>query len=491
MLLVMSYMKKKLPLVVIFGRTNVGKSTLFNCLIERKKALVSNIAGTTRDSNIGEVSWLGINFTLIDTGGIINFKYLVNKKTKKNTSLKALAKENEIEEKVQRQARDYLTRANLILFLVDAKAGLLPDDRQMALFLKKSLTATSSIILVANKTDGIRERQNLADFNKLSFGEPIPVSAAIGSGTGDLLDIIINKIRPLISKSEKTITTDQAKTHEIKVCIMGKPNVGKSSLINAILSEDRIIVSSIPHTTREPQDTQIEYQSQLINLIDTAGISKKGQKEARKTKIKNTLERYSIAKSLSALNRADIALLIIDINESLTHQDAKLVEEIVGRKKSLIIIANKWDLIKDKNTKSYQEYIYKYLPFIKWVPIQFTSALTGLKVDKILDLVLLVAEQRKISISDNALNKFLKNIVKQHRPVKGKGAKRPHLYELKQTKTNPPEFFISIGAKDSLRFSYIKFIENRLRKKFGFLGTPITIRVNKNKKFFSNNKIIK
>ena len=261
----MSNTKKQLPLIVIFGRTNVGKSTLFNRLTEKQQAMVSNVEGTTRDSNISQINWRNKTFTLIDTGGIIDLKYLIGKKHKTD----------DIEAKVQEQARNYLKRADLILFLVDAKTGLLPQDRQMALLLKKILPNTKNIFLIANKADSLKQRKEIAEFHQLSLGEPIPVSAATGSGTGDLLDIIVKKI----SSPRKEVPE---KTDEVRVCIIGKPNVGKSSLVNAILGYGRIIISHIPHTTREPQDTFINFKSHSITLIDTAGISKKGQQAARR-----------------------------------------------------------------------------------------------------------------------------------------------------------------------------------------------------------------
>ncbi len=474
----MSYTKKQLPLVVIFGRTNVGKSTLFNCLIEKRQALISNIEGTTRDSNIGQVNWQEINFQLIDTGGIIDLKYLIGKKHKTD----------DIEARVQQQARDYIKRADLILFLVDTKTGLLPQDKQMALLLKKILPNTKNVLLVANKTDSPKQRKEIAEFHQLNLGEPIPVSAATGSGTGDLLDIIVKKLKTTTHPSLYSLSSpesfDEVKTREevenkVSVCIIGKPNVGKSSLINAILGYERIIVSPSPHTTREPQDTLIIYKAQSIRLIDTAGISKRGQQTARRLKNKNTLEKQGIGKSITALKKSDLALFMIDVNLPITHQDAKIVEEIIKRKKSLVVIANKWDLVHEKNTKKYTEYIYSHLPFISWVPIQFTSANTGKKINKILDLVLEINKQRKINLCDSVLNKFLNRIIKIHKPAKGKGTKKPRIYELKQVAADPPKFEIQIGPKDSLHFSYLRFIENRLREKFGFLGTPITIKVTK------------
>ena len=473
--------KNNLPLVVIFGRTNVGKSTLFNALVEKKQALVADIPGTTRDSNIGQVSWGRLSFNLIDTGGIIDLKYLTGQS----------AKTNDIEVKVQQQARQYLDQADLILFLVDNKTGLLPQDKQMALILKKTADA-KKIILVANKVDSPGKRAKTAEFFKLALGDVIAISAANGSGTGDLLDIVVKRLESRNSQ----LTTHHPKVYFknglrvmsyelqdiIKVCIIGKPNVGKSSLLNSLLGYQRVIVSPIPHTTREPQDTDIIYQEKNIKLIDTAGISKKGAKT-------KGLEKYGIAKSLGMLTKADIALLVLDISEGITHQDAKLIEEILNQQKSLILIANKWDLIKARDTKKYTNYIYGKLPFTQFVPIQFTSALTGEKVKKILDLILAIDQERKLKLGDSQLNKFLLRLVKIHRPAKGKGVKHPRIYEFKQIAANPPRFIIRLGPKDNIHFSYLRFMENRLRENFGFTGTPITIKIAKNKTFADNTKI--
>lgn len=635
-------LKDKLPLVVIFGRTNVGKSTLFNCLIEKKQALVSKIEGTTRDSNIGEIEWRGISFELVDTGGILDIKILSG--SKKSFT--------EIDEKVQRQACDYLKKADLILFLTDCKSSLLPQDKQLADFLKKYIPDSKKIFLIVNKTDSIKEDPNVAEFNKLGLGEPLPISAANGSRVGDMLDKIVKKISvvekesenyvflhgfkrddqvidpldwlnkklanqnnfnmplpspsspvlkeqlkfvknnakidentiiithslgsilalKLIEKSKIKIKNliliapvlqtkkffDEKKREEIfdysdgkydfekikksvnkiimiqdindplifpedqkkmaeeldaelialaapaphfncekseeileiiqkgyldsvKVSLLGKPNVGKSSLLNSLLGYDRVIVSEVPHTTREPQDTEINYMGNRITLIDTAGISKKG------TKTKG-LEKFGIEKSLAVLKKSDIALLVIDISKSITHQDMKLVEEIVERKKSFLIIANKWDLIEDKNPKEFTKYIYGKFPFATWAPIHFLSASTGSKVNKILDIVLQIKEKRQIEIPDSALDRFLKRIIKIHRPSKGKGFKQPRVFDLRQVGTNPPIFELKIGSGEDLHFSYIRFIENRLREKFGFLGTPITIYVDKKKKVHGQHK---
>ena len=452
----MQKIKNKLPQVVLFGRTNVGKSTLFNCLIEKNQAITSGVEGTTRDSNIGIVEWLGVKFEVIDTGGIMDLKYLSEKKKKTD----------DIEAKVQKQARDYLTQADLILFLVDSRTGLLPQDRQMVSIVQKNPDIKKKTLIVANKSDSPKLRLSASEFNKLGMNEPIPVSAASGSGTGDLLDIIVKKI-----KKRKIASTEDTQENTINVCIVGKPNVGKSSLLNSILGYERVIVSDVAPTTREPQNTEITYNDRLIKLIDTAGISRKG------TKTKG-LEKFGIEKSLKALKHSDIALLVIDINEVITHQDLKLVEEIAGRRKSFIIIANKWDKIEDKDTKKFTEYIYAKMPFAKYAPIQFTSALTKSKVNKILDLVLEIKEQREKKLGDSQLNKFLNKLVKIHKPPKAKGVKHPRIYELKQVKINPPKFEVRIGSRDTLDNSYLRFIENRLREKYGFIGTPITVYVN-------------
>ena len=257
--------------------------------------------------------------------------------------------------------------------------------------------------------------------------------------------------------------------------------MGKSSLLNSILGYQRVIVSSIPHTTREPQHTEIVYNKTPILLIDTAGISKRGAKTAG-------LEKHGIAKSLVALKKCDLALLVIDISQPITHQDAKLVEEIVEAKKSFIFIANKWDQIETRDTKKYTDYLYGKLPFAQFAPIQFTSASTGEKVKKILDLALLIGEQRKLQLSDSQLAHFLARIVKVHRPSKGKGVRHPRIRDFKQTDANPPVFEMKIGAKEDLHFSYVRFIENRLRETYGFLGTPLTINVAKSKNVHGKHK---
>jgi len=456
---------EKLPLVVIAGRTNVGKSALFNCLLEKNQALVSETAGTTRDSNLGAISWRNQAFTLVDTAGLLGESYLNKPKI-----IGA-----DLDSQTQRQARSYLERADLILFLVDTKSGLIKTDRDLATALKRRASYRAKIILVANKTDSLKLAGETAEFNRLGLGEPALVSAANGLGTGDLLDLMMKRLKKLGRDTKDEGQTPADEGESINVCIIGKPNVGKSSLLNAILGYERVLVSPMPHTTREPQNTTIVYQGQRLNLIDTAGISRQGKKS-------RGLEKPGILKSLKSLDKADIALLVLDISEGLTHQDAKLVEEVADRRKSLILIANKWDLVKDRQTKKWTDNLYDKLPFATWAPLQFISARTGEKVNKILDLVLAIAEQRRLTLSASQTAKFLSYAVKIHKPAKGKGLKAPRIYEFRQLQSNPPLFILRIGPHDDLHFSYLRFWENRLREKYGFLGTPLTIRVTKDKK---------
>jgi GTP-binding protein len=453
---------KKLPLVVICGRTNVGKSTLFNCLTEKRQALISTLAGTTRDSNLGEVEWANSAFNLVDTAGIIDQRALSNKKI---TS-------DDIDSQTQRQARSYLDQADLILFLVDTKTGLLPEDKNLAIGLQKNPDYRRKTMVIANKTDSWKLAAETAQFNQLGLGEPFPISAASGLQTGDLLDLIVITIDKNKKYHKEAVEPGKS---QITVCIVGKPNVGKSSLLNAILGYERVIVSPIPHTTREPQNTEIIYREQTITLIDTAGISKQGKNSVG-------LEKFGIQKSLHSLDRADIAILVMDISEPLTHQDAKLVQEIVERGKSLIFVGNKWDLVENRDTKKMTEIIYDKLPFASWAPLQLISAKTGEKVNKILDLVITIAAERSLELSDSQCDKFMKAVVKIHKPAKGKGTRAPHLYEFRQTKHNPPAFALRIGPNDDLHFSYVRFMTNRLRERHGFTGTPLSIRVTKDKK---------
>jgi GTP-binding protein len=497
------------PLVIIFGRANVGKSTLFNRLTEQRQALVSPIAGTTRDANQGEMEWQGVTFTLVDTGGIMDFNYSDHKKQKakieKSNQDNPTAK---INYEVQERAYEYLKKADIILFTVDAKEGLTARDKEMSMTLKKLHVAhpQSRVILVANKTDSASVLPRVGEFYQLAMGDPVTISSTTGSGTGDLLDIITDEIKARdttlllqggvggghkkkkyrIGDEDEKEADDAKKKEEdknkISICILGKPNVGKSSLLNKILKEEKVIVSPLAHTTREPQDTYLNYQGQEIRLIDTAGISRSGSRQAKRParkEIKSAaeLELAGINKSLKALRRANVALLVLDINEGIMHQDVSIAENIIERGKNLVIIANKWDAVEDRDTQKYIKDIHNRMPFAHWAPIQFTSALTGEKVDKIMDIVLRISKERKKTVSEKELAEFVKAIIRIHPPTKGRGAANPRIRKIEQAGDNPPFFIVRIGSNEDLHSSYVRFIENRLRIKFGFEGTPIKIKV--------------
>ncbi|MFA7365230.1 MAG: ribosome biogenesis GTPase Der [Patescibacteria group bacterium] len=457
---------KKLPLIAIIGRTNVGKSTLFNRLIEKNQALISPMENTTRDYNINEMNWRGFDFQMLDTAGVVDSYVLKRKMDIADSGVER------IEQKIQKQVYELIKKADLLYFVVDNKAGLLAEDKNIVNFLKKR-DYQKKTILIVNKVDNFKQASESFEFNKLALNEPVLISALTGSGTGDLLDLSVD----FLKKNNKDVKLADKKEDEEKInlCIIGKPNVGKSSLLNSLLGYERVVVSEIPHTTREPQNTEIIYKDRKINLIDTAGINKRGTKSAG-------LEKYGIIKSLKSLREADVILLVLDINERLTKQDSKLVEEIVNQGKSFIIIANKWDLIEDRSTKYWTKEINMDLPFIVWAPILFTSALNGEKVHKIFDLVLRIDEARKIKINDSALDRFLTKMIKKHKPTKGRGVKHPRIFSLKQTWTNPPKFEVKIGSQEDLHDSYLRFLENRLRESFDFFGTPVRVSVKKNKK---------
>ena len=456
----------KIPLIVLIGRTNVGKSTIFNRLVEKNQAIVSPIENTTRDFNVNIASWRGFDFRLVDTAGIMDVLSL-KKKTKKDLS--AL---EQVEQKTQQQAYDFIKKADLLFFVVDSKAGLLAEDKKIANFLKRRAYQDKTILLV-NKVDDYKQSFAASEFNKLSFDKIINISATTGSGLGDLLDLSINFFKQSKKKFKKELKPENLE--KINLCIIGKPNVGKSSLLNALIGYEKAIVSEMPHTTREPQNTELIYKDKIINIIDTAGISRKGKKS-------KGLEKHGIVKSMQALNKADIVLLVIDINEPISKQDAKLVEEITDLGKSFIIIANKWDLLEERNTKKWTQEINASFPFIAWAPIIFVSALKKQKTDKIFDLVLRINEARQMEINETALSRFLEKMVKVHRPAKGKGVKHPRVYSLRQTWSKPPRFEIKIGAGEDLHNSYLRFLENRIRENFDFFGTPVKVSVKKKKK---------
>ena len=438
-------MTPQLPTVVLAGRSNVGKSKLYNKLKEQPSAVVSAIPGTTRDLNETTIQWNGVSFTLVDTAGL------------------DIPQEQDIDQKVIKNTKEALEKADSILFVVDTKHGITPADKDA---LKELSAFKKNMLLVANKADSQKLSYAAAEFYTLGAGDPHVVSAVTGVGTGDLLDVIIDNLSQKI-KTEK----DEAL---IKLAFVGQPNVGKSSLVNALLGEERVLVHESPHTTRDPIDTDLTYKDTLITLVDTAGLR-------RPVKIKRqTIEDSSVHKTIQRLKHSTIIGLVIDITKDIPRQDARLGNLLEQEKKNVMIIANKWDLIPDKdpNTiKKYEEYVYHKLGMIKYAPIVFTSAIIDQRTENILDTALLIQSEQDKFIEEDILKEFLQEATRRHKPHRGKGVRLPDLYALKQTSTNPAVFKLIIKPKTSLRPSYVSFLERRLREDFGFIGIPITILV--------------
>ncbi len=451
-------MNDQLAKVVIVGRANVGKSTLFNRMIEKQKAMISKISGTTRDRNIDVVYWRDKKFQLIDTGGL---DIDLSEET-----------HPEIAKDVIKQANLAIDSADLILFVIDALTGIMPADKEILKnLLRKNLK--KKILYVANKAESARDNKYDNSLYKLDLDEPNFISASSGSGVGDLLDIILEKLP--IKKLKKSNKEEKNNLPEIKIALLGKPNVGKSSLLNAILGEERVIVSDIAHTTREAHDSEFIYKDHKFIIIDTAGLR-------RKARVPKGLEQKSVRKSLDALHECQVAILITEVDKKIDTQDKKITQEILESGKSVVIIANKWDLIKEKETNTiakYEDYYKSQFPYLWWAPMMFISAKENIRPKKILDLIIEIIASRNTTISDSMLDKFLKSKIKKHKPSRGKGLKNPYIYEIKQVKTNPPRFNIYVNDPKILHFSYIRFLQNNLREKFKIIGTPIQVEVKK------------
>lgn len=446
--------------VAIVGRANVGKSTLFNRLLERPKAIVSPVAGTTRDRNYGQARWRGRDFEIADTGGLED----------ERTAAFAIKKQVDIA----------IKKADLVLFLVDLRDGLMPQDRVIAKFLQK---LKKPIILVGNKADSAKLNAAADDpeWLKLGFGKPIPVSAANGTGTGDLLDEIFEFFKKEVNDDE--MSEKISAVPPIKVAIVGKPNAGKSSLLNTLLGEERVLVSEIPFTTREPQDMILLYRDQPFLLIDTVGMRKKAH-------VAPGLEKVGVGRSIAAMERADVILFVTEASEQMTSQDKHLSELILEKNSGLVIVANKWDLVKKEGSQTinlFVEYYHRFFPYLDWAPVLFISAKTGEKVHKILDLVLEIKNKREKFIKQEDLKKFLRETLAKHwavihrRKKSGFGA-RPKIVNLVQTGVNPPTFHLITTSREKLPDAFIKFIENKFRERFDFVGTPIKLEVRQIKK---------
>ena len=427
------------PIVAVVGRPNVGKSTLFNALAGARISIVKDTPGITRDRIYADVSWLDRAFTLIDTGGIEPDSRDI------------------ILSQMREQAQIAIDTADVILFMVDVKQGLVDADAKVADMLRRS---QKPVVLVVNKVDNFNK--HLADtyeFYNLGIGEPYPISAANKLGLGDMLDEVI---RYFGEEGEQEEEDDR-----IRVAIVGKPNVGKSSLINKMLGENRLIVSDIAGTTRDAVDTPITYKGKEYIFIDTAGLR-------RKNKIKEELEKYMIIRAVSAVERADVVVLVIDAKEGATEQDAKIAGIAHERGKAVIIAVNKWDVI-EKDNKTVNKYTAKIREILSYMPyaeITFISAVTGQRLPKLFGLIDIVSENHSMRISTGVLNEIMSEAVALQQPPSDKG-KRLRLYYITQVSVKPPTFVIFVNDKELMHFSYTRYIENKIREAFGFKGTPL------------------
>ena len=431
--------KKRKPIVAVVGRPNVGKSTLFNALSGTNLAIVKDTPGITRDRLYADVDWLDKNFTLIDTGGI--------EPDSKDIILSQM----------REQAQIAIDTADVILFMTDVKQGLTDSDSKVCDMLRRS---HKPVLLVVNKVDDFNKGMaDVYEFYNLGIGDPHPVSAANRLGIGDLLDEVVANF--------PDNSGDEEEDDRPRVAIVGKPNVGKSSIINKLVGENRVIVSDIAGTTRDAIDTEVKHDGREYVFIDTAGLR-------RKNKIKEELERYMIIRTFSAVERADVVLLVIDANEGVTEQDAKIAGIAHERGKGMIIVVNKWDLVEkdDKTINEYTKKIKNTLSFMPYAELLFVSAATGQRLPKLYDMIDLVIDNHSMRVATGVLNEIMTEAVALQKPPTDKG-KRLKLFYITQASVKPPTFVIFVNSKELMHFSYTRYIENKIRDAFGFKGTPL------------------
>jgi len=430
-------------LVAIVGRPNVGKSTLFNRIIGRRHAIVDDAPGVTRDRHYGEAEWAGKSFTLVDTGGYVP------------------ASDDTMETAIREQAEVAIDEANLILFVVDAGSGIVPAEREIADILRK---AGKRVVLVANKSDGDKKESGLGEFYQLGLGDPVPVSALVGRKVGDLLDLITRDI-PV----SEAVEDDP----RIKIAIIGRPNVGKSSLVNALLQEDRHIVTDIPGTTRDPIDAVLKYYGEELLLIDTAGLR-------RKAKVKESVELFSAVRTLKSIERCDVAVILVDAVEGIEHQDLRIVETAMEKHTPALIAVNKWDLVEkdDRTAVAYERAVRDRLRIYDFLPVMFVSALTRQRIYKLLDTVKQIHQEAQKRITTSQLNDRLLPDIQTH-PPRSRSGKEIKIKFITQVKSAPPVFAFFCNDPRLIDDTYVRFLENRLREHFGFMGVPLVIKLKK------------
>jgi GTP-binding protein len=448
------------PVVALVGRPNVGKSTLFNRLAEERLAVVDDVPGTTRDRLVAEAEWGGVVFDIVDTGGIDPGQTT----TGRHQQPLSIGSADFIEQ-IRAQAEIAIREADAVLFVTDAESGVTPADQEVAHILRRSQREVEGklwppVFLVVNKADSANRRAQAVQFYELGMGDPYPISAVHGTGTGDLLD-------DLVSSFQSPMVEDQ--DDSVKIAIVGKPNVGKSSLLNRLLGEERAIVSPIPGTTRDAIDTYLTYNDIPVTLIDTAGIRRRGR-------IEPGVEKYSVLRSLRAIERADVSLLIVDATTGLTSQDAHIAGFVLDAWKSAVVIVNKWDAV-EKDTYTMTDFTQKIrqdLNFMDYVPILFISAKTGKRVEQVLPTALRVQEERLVRLSTSQLNQILQNAQDQH-PAPSHAGRQLKIYYGTQVRSDPPTFLLYVNDPSLAHFSYLRFLENQLRQHYPFTGTPIRL----------------
>ncbi len=444
------------PIVAIVGRPNVGKSTLFNRLVGERKAVTSEIPGTTRDRILADSDWQGHDFTVIDTGGL----EIYEPRGARDTAPLAEGSADFVPQ-IRAQALIAVEECDVVVLMVDASQGITAADREIAEILRKT---HKPILIAANKADNEKRRTDAVEFYGLGIGEEVyPISAVHGTGTGDLLDGIVEAF------DRAPVQDLDEEDDSLKIAIVGRPNVGKSSLLNRLLGEERVIVSPIPGTTRDSIDTHITWEGLPLTLIDTAGIRKRGS-------IQPGVEQFSVLRAFKALERADVALLMLDAVEGVTAQDTHVAGMIKDANRSVVLVVNKWDVVeKDNETmKVFTETIRYRFDFIAYAPILFISAKTGQRIHTVLPTAARVQEERLIRIPTSDLNDLIREAMLKHAPPSRTGRKLKVFYGT-QVRVDPPTFLFHVNDVNLVHFSYERYLENQIRDKYGFLGTPIRL----------------
>ena len=452
----------KKPVVALVGRPNVGKSTLFNRLAGERLAVVDATPGTTRDRLFAEAEWAGVVFDVVDTGGIDPSRIGPGRKSEPLSVGSA-----DFISQIREQAEVAVREADAVIFVTEAESGVTPADQEVAEILRRLQREVDGerlppVLLTVNKADSESRRMQAYQFYELGLGDPYPISALHGTGTGDLLDALVDSLKA------QGIENDE-EDESVKIAIVGRPNVGKSSLLNRLLGQERAIVSDIPGTTRDAVDTQLTYEGELLTLIDTAGIRRRGR-------IDPGVEKFSVLRSLKAIERSDVSLLMVDATSGLTAQDAHIAGFIIEAWKSMVVLVNKWDAIpKDTYTMDeFTKHVRQELNFLAYVPVLFISALTGQRVNQVLPLALRVQQQRLVRMATSQINQVLQKAQDQHAAPSHAG-RQLKIYYGTQVRSDPPTFLLYVNDPKLVHFSYQRFLENRFREANNYLGTPIRL----------------